>query len=147
MTDHHRPSQQSIEAVQASFIRAFATLTEPMTRYAYLVGLAKSLPTFPETDRCDAHLVTGCQSRTWLVDRSDADVFRFHAFSDATLVSGMLAILYQTYDGRHHDALLAHPAVAFLHTLGLSAELTPGRQTGLRYVAQRIDEFSRIAAG
>ncbi|MEM7255243.1 MAG: SufE family protein [Pseudomonadota bacterium] len=130
----------TIDATQRAFVRRFETLgPEPMARYAFLVSLARSLPAYPAAMRTRAFEHIGCESKTWWADRSDKQRLRFIADSEAVLVRGFIAVLHHTYNGRLFSDVRQYPVEPFFALLDEQWQLSPGRQSGLRALAERIE--------
>ena len=108
-----------------------------MDRYGFIIDLGRKLPPFPAEWQDDAHRVPGCQSKVWMeaVVR-DGRMF-LAGGSDAAIVSGLVALLLRVYSGRAPAEVLATPP-EFLKEMGLLANLSSNRGSGIASMAQRI---------
>ena len=57
----------TIEEKQNALVEEFAMFDDWMDKYAYLIELGKDLPVIDEKYKTQQHLISGCQSRVWLV--------------------------------------------------------------------------------
>ena len=131
-----------VEIAQREVIEEFAFFDNWMDRYQYLIDLGRRLPEFPESDRTDANKIRGCQSQVWFVAERAGDRIRFHAISDAAIVSGLIAVLLRIYSDRKPADILATPP-DFIEALQLEQHLSPTRSNGL---ASMLKAIRRMAA-
>ena len=116
-----------------------------MDRYGFIIDLGRKLPPFPAEWQDDAHRVPGCQSKVWMeaVFR-DGRMF-LAGGSDAAIVSGLVALLLRVYSGRAPAEVLATPP-EFLKEMGLLANLSSNRGSGIASMAQRIRDAANALA-
>lgn len=57
----------TLQEKQENMIREINSLGDCFDQYSYLIFKASQLPPLPEAQRTNARLVSGCQSRVWLV--------------------------------------------------------------------------------
>lgn len=113
-----------------------------MDRYGFIIDLGRKLPPFPAEWQDDAHRIPGCQSKVWMeaVVR-DGRMF-LAGGSDAAIVSGLVALLLRVYSGRRPEEVLATPP-DFLKEMGLIANLSSNRGSGIASMAQRIRDAAQ----
>ena len=108
-----------------------------MDRYGFIIELGRKLPPFPPEWQDDAHRVPGCQSKVWMeAELRDGRMYLAGA-SDAAIVSGLVALLLRVYSGRPPAEVLA-TSPDFLKDLGLLANLSSNRGSGIASMASRI---------
>lgn len=116
-----------------------------MDRYGFIIDLGRKLPPFPTEWQDDVHRVPGCQSKVWM----EAVVREGRMFlaggSDAAIVSGLVALLLRVYSGRSPAEILATPP-GFLKDMGLLANLSSNRGSGIASMAQRIQDAATALA-
>ena len=132
----------SIEAVITDLEEGFALFDDWEDRYRYLMELGRELQPLAPEEMVEANRVSGCQSRVWLVTRTEGGRLWLRAASDAAFVQGILALLLRVLDGRT-PAEIAATGPEFLQRLGLGEQLSMSRRNGAAAVVQRI----RAAAG
>ncbi|MDW8369748.1 MAG: SufE family protein [Geminicoccaceae bacterium] len=141
------PATATIAEAAEQIAADFALFDEYRDKIEYILDRGRHLPPFPESERVDANLVPGCQSRVWLVARRDPATgrIRFAADSEAFIVKGLIALLLQLYDDRTPEEILANPPKV-LDEVGLTLFLTPGRSNGLASMIARIQAAARALA-
>lgn len=145
MADGQDNQQQSIEDVQQELIEEFQFLDDWMERYRYIIDLGRQLEPFPEEWMNDVYKVKGCQSQVWLKPEAVDGRLKFHAASDAAIVSGLIAILLRIYSNRPASEILATPPT-FIEGIGLDEHLSPSRSNGLHSMVQTMFAHAKAAA-
>lgn len=110
-----------------------------MDRYGFIIDLGRKLPPFPAEWQDDAHRVPGCQSKVWMEAIVRDGRMYLAGGSDAAIVSGLVALLLRVYSGRPPAEILATPP-DFLKDMGLLANLSSNRGSGIASMAQRIQD-------
>lgn len=138
-----------VQPVDASAAEAIAAISDElamfddwMDRYEYIIEMGRSLPSFPAEWQNDAHRVPGCQSQVWLEAHDEEGNLFFAGASDATIVSGLVALLMRVYSGRS-KAEIENTDPGFLHELGLVKALSTNRGNGVEAMAQAIRARAR----
>lgn len=122
-------------------IEDFEFLDDWDDRYRYVIELGKGLEPFPEELRNDSTKVKGCVSQVWLVSREPANApgtLTFIGDSDAHIVRGLIAILFQLYSGKTPREILDADAKKVFEQLGLDSHLSPQRSNGFYSMVGRI---------
>jgi cysteine desulfuration protein SufE len=126
----------------ADLIDDFALLDDWEDRYRYVIELGRGLEPFDEAARTDANKVRGCASQVWLKTSVEPDgenpTLIFTGDSDAHIVRGLIAILFEAYSGHRASEILALDAVEIFRKLGLHEHLTPQRSNGFAAMVERI---------
>ena len=116
----------------------FEFLEDWEERYRYVIEQGKSLPTFDDALRVPSTKVEGCASQVWLFPKIDAGKFSFEGDSDATIVSGLIAVLQALYNGLTLKEVAGVDALSELARLGLNDHLSAQRSNGVRAMVERI---------
>jgi cysteine desulfuration protein SufE len=138
----------TLDAIRADF----ALLDDWEDRYRYVIELGRALPPLPEELRTEANKVRGCASQVWLASAARAPrpgaapVLTFQGDSDAHIVRGLIAILFELYQGKTADEILRLDARALFAELGLKDHLTPQRSNGFFSMVERIRSDARALA-
>lgn len=133
-----------ITVAQEELIADFELFEDWMDRYQYLIDLGRRLPDFPEELRTEENRIRGCQSQVWFVaDKIDGRLV-FRAISDASIVSGLIALLLRLYSGRYPQDILDTPP-DFVTALQLESHLSPTRSNGLSSMLRAIRIFAAEA--
>lgn len=116
-------------------------------RYRQLILLAKALPTLPEALKNDTLSLSGCENQVWLGYQCQEDgSLHFYGDSDGRIVRGLLAILLTAVEGKTAEILLQEDPLALFATLGLRAQLSASRASGLAALATRIQTIAEHVA-
>lgn len=131
----------SIDQAQDDIIEEFSFFDDWMERYQYIIDLGRKLPAFPDEWKTEDNKLQGCQSQVWIVAEGDADKLTFHAISDSSIVSGLIALLLRVYSERSASEILATEP-RFVQEIGLSSHLSPTRSNGLHAMLAKISEIA-----
>ena len=127
----------SLPAKIETIVAEFAALPGWEDRYKRIIALAKDLPAMPDALKTDERKVRGCSSTVWLHAERHGDRVVYLADSDAVLVRGLVALLVKVYSGeRAEDILATQPT--FIERIGLNANLSPNRASGLSSMVTQI---------
>lgn len=133
----------TINQTQDEITAEFQDLTDWMDRYAYIIDLGNSLPTFPESEKIPANIIEGCQSRVWISAKlNDDKTIHFDADSDALIVKGIIALLLKVLNDRTPDEIL-NSDLYFIEKIGLKEHLSPTRSNGLLAMVKQIHNYAR----
>jgi cysteine desulfuration protein SufE len=111
-------------------------------RARVLMQWGERLEPLDESERSEANLVSGCESRVWLVGAPHAGRWHFRAASDARLIRGLLAVLLARVNGLDAGELAGVDMADWFNRLGLSRQLSPSRSNGMNAVLQRMRELT-----
>ncbi|AXI46420.1 cysteine desulfuration protein SufE [Sulfitobacter sp. SK012] len=109
-------------------------------RYRHVIDMGKAMDALPEALRVPATKVDGCASQVWLHAEMSDGQLNFDGASDAMIVSGLIAVLRQLYNGLTPEAVMAVDARAEMGRLGLNEHLSAQRSNGLRAMIERVRE-------
>ena len=127
------------DPLQQEIAEEFSFFGDWSERYQYLIDLGRKLPAFPDEWRVEANRLHGCQSMVWVVAEGNADRLVFHAISDSSIVSGLVALTLRVYSGRSAADILATEPV-FIEAIGLGKHLSATRANGLAALIARIKD-------
>ena len=133
---------KSINDIQREIIDEFAAYDEWLDKYEYLIDLGRDMPLIDESDKTDANIIEGCQSRVWLTCTKDENgCLHFAADSDAIITKGLISLLIRVFDGRSSEEILGTD-LYFIDFIGLKENLSPTRAGGLAAMIKRIREYA-----
>ncbi|MGC9385879.1 MAG: SufE family protein [Hydrogenovibrio sp.] len=134
---HYQAADKPIADVQADLVKRFTHFDNWKDRYRYLIDMGKTLPKMADENKTEANRIHGCQSQVWIhIDEKEGRLY-MEAVSDATIVSGLIALLLKIYNGRTPEEIQAAP-LDFLAEIGLLQHLSANRSTGLYHMIKRI---------
>lgn len=111
-------------------------------RARLLMQWGDRLPALADHEKLDEHLVTGCESKVWLVGDVVQGQWQFRAASDARLIRGLVALLLARVNGLSALALQAVDLADWFAQLGLSRQLSPSRSNGLNAVLHKMRQIA-----
>lgn len=132
------------DPIQQEIAEEFAFFGDWSERYQYLIDLGRKLEPFPEEWRVEANRLHGCQSLVWVVAKGDANKLVFHAISDSSIVSGLVALTLRVYSGRSAAEILAIEPY-FIEAIGLGKHLSLTRANGLAALIAKIKDTAARA--
>ncbi|QPI42198.1 MULTISPECIES: cysteine desulfurase sulfur acceptor subunit CsdE [Pectobacterium] len=143
--EHRHPFGHAITA--AELLARFDTCRAWEDRYRQLILLAKALPALPDALKTEDISLSGCENRVWLgYQRQEDGRLHFYGDSDGRIVRGLLAVLLTAVEGKTPETLLQHDPLALFDMLGLRAQLSASRSSGLAALAARIRDIAEQEA-
>ena len=122
---------------QAELVDEFEIFDDWMSRYEYVIDLGRQLPEFSEQWKTEANKIQGCQSQVWLNMELKEGKLYIDGISDASIVSGLVAIVLRVYSGREPQEIL-NTKPDFIADLGFNDHLSPTRSNGLHSMLRTI---------
>ncbi|WP_448248049.1 SufS family cysteine desulfurase [Thalassotalea agariperforans] len=131
----------AVEAIVAEFNQAKSW--DAKHRAIMLYG--KALKRLPKNLRSDSCLISGCESKAWLVAEQQSDGrYQFHCDSDARVIRGLMFITTSAYQNLTSAEILAFDIHVFFEKLGLTQHLSPSRSNGLNAIVDRIRQLVNV---
>lgn len=110
-------------------VQKFKRREDPKQKYQQLLWYAQKLPAMSEGDKLPENKVSGCVSQVYITaNLKDGKVF-YQGDSDAQLVKGLVAFLFEGLNGLTIDEIL-NVTPDFIEETGLQVSLTPSRANG-----------------
>ncbi len=122
-------------------IKEFNQFDDWMDKYNYLIEMGRSVPLIDETQKTDANLIVGCQSRVWLSSEYKDGLIFFTADSDAVITKGIAYLLIRVFSGHTPDEIV-NAETTFLDKIGLKEHLSPTRSNGLLSMVKQIKLYA-----
>lgn len=108
----------------------------------YLMDLGERMPAFPESERTDANLVRGCQSKVWLYIRPEQDKVRLAGDSNTAITKGLVSLLIRVYDNHTPDEIL-QTRITFPERIAMDRFIGTQRSNGFAAMIQHIQNTAR----
>lgn len=127
----------------------FAFLEDWEERFRYIVEMGRELEPMDAADKTEEHRVLGCQSRVWITHElrdGDPPLLHFVGDSDAQLVRGLIAIVFDVYNDQPPSFIRNYDVRDLFAELGLAHHLTPSRANGLNSMVEYIRVRAQEAA-
>lgn len=122
--------EKTLEQAENEVVDTFSMYDDWLDKYDYLIDLGKNLEDYPDSDKTEANLIKGCQSRVWLDYKIEDGKIYFNADSDAIITKGIISLLIGIYSGRTPEEI-ASSDFSFIEKIGLMENLSPTRANGL----------------
>ncbi|MCW6592755.1 cysteine desulfuration protein SufE [Yersinia ruckeri] len=120
-------------------IRNFSRCHNWEEKYLYVIELGAMLPPLNAEQRQQENLISGCQSQVWIsMTLDDQGIVRFAGDSDATIVKGLVALVFILYQDLTPQQIIDLDVRPFFADLALSQHLTPSRSQGLEAMIRAI---------
>lgn len=129
--------EQSLEEKENEVIEEFSIFDDWMDKYQYLIELGQELDPLEESEKNEQSLISGCQSKVWIVSEVKDGRLYFRADSDAIIVKGIVAMLMKVVSGSKIDEL-KECDFSFVSKIGLREHLSPTRSNGVLAMIERI---------
>ena len=130
-----------INHIQDEIIEEFSSFDDWMDRYSLLIEYGNGLEAFPETDKVDANLIDGCQSKVWFTAEMRDGKVIYHGDSDAILVRGIVALLIRVLSD-HTPKEIVDTDLYFIDEINLREHLSPTRSNGLNAMLKQMRLFA-----
>lgn len=130
----------------ASLKESFGRFHQWEDRYRQLIQLSRQLPWLPEELKTAEIELSGCENRVWLGSQLCEDgTLHFYGDSEGRIVRGLLAVLLTAVEGQTPQQLLASDPLTLFDELGLRAQLSASRSSGLQALATAVEHAARQA--
>lgn len=133
----------NLPAQAQTALDAFAHPQSWEQRARLLMQWGDRLPPLSDAEKSDEHLVSGCESKVWLIGDVIDGHWQFRAASDARLIRGLVALLLVRVNGLGAEDLKQLDLPDWFQQLGLSRQLSPSRSNGLNAVLQSMRELAQ----
>ena len=117
----------------------FAACTSPADKYAKLIELGRQQPLLEERFKTQENRVSGCQSIVYMYTQREGERLYFQTNADALISAGLAMLLVKVYSGETAETILTCPP-DYIKELGLDANLSPGRASGLYSIHLRMKQ-------
>ena len=122
---------------QNQFVELFAGMPSWQERFQYLIDIGAQLPELPASRRTPAVRVFRCLSQTFFSPSVVDGVIRIEGWSNATIPSGLIALIREIFDGVPLSELRQDHI--YFHTDSLlAANLTGQRREALADMLERV---------
>jgi len=134
---------KTIEQVQKEIVEDFSFFEEWMDKYEYIINLGKELTPIDNSLKTEEFLISGCQSRVWLIPEFKDNNLYFSADSDAIITKGIISMLVKVFSNRTPDEI-RNSELFFINKIGLSENLSPTRANGLSSMIKKIYHYADV---
>jgi len=132
---------KSIQEEQEAIIKEFEIFDDWLDRYEYLIELSKDLEPIDPKYKTSEYLITGCQSRVWLMAEMQDDKVIYRAETDAIITKGIVSLLIRVLSAQKPEDIV-QADLYFIDRIGLRQNLSPTRSNGLLAMVKQMKLYA-----
>ncbi len=134
--------ENSINHIQDEIIDEFSTLGDDHESIIYYI-METGQKLEPLDDKCkiDENIITGCQSKVWLVADIDGGKLVFKADSNTDITKGLISLLIRVLSGQRIDEVL-NSDLYFINQIGMNKVIGSQRSNGLTSMIKQIKLYA-----
>lgn len=125
------------EETQRQIIKEFKGLDDWLDKYAYLIKLAKTLPTIDPKNINDDTLIRGCQVNTWFHSNLRGGKVFYEIDSISMIIKGTAVLLLRVLDGLTPKEI-KDVDLYFIDKTGLRENFSPMKANSLWKLVNRM---------
>ena len=130
-----------IQEEQNAIIKEFEIFDDWLDRYEYLIELSKDLEPLDPKYKTNEYLITGCQSRVWLIAEMQDDKVVYRAETDAIITKGIISLLIRVLSDQKPEDIV-NTDLYFIDRIGLRQNLSPTRSNGLLSMVKQMKLYA-----
>ena len=138
---HNTTSMKSIQEEQDAIVKEFEIFDDWLDRYEYLIELSKELEPLDPKYKTNEYLITGCQSRVWLIAEMQDDKLVYRAETDAIITKGIISLLIRVLSDQKPEDIV-NTDLYFIDRIGLRQNLSPTRSNGLLSMVKQMKLYA-----
>src|ERR1041384_215766 len=132
----------TINEVQDEIIGEFSLLDGDMEMtILYIIELGQKLLPINDSDRVEENEVKGCQSKVWLVARSEDDRIYFNADSNTAITKGLVSLLIRIFSGQTATDIL-NADLYFMRRIGMERFIGTQRSNGFAAMIKQMKIYA-----
>lgn len=128
--------------IELKIITEFQVLESWEDKYQYLIELGQKLKKPSPILKNPLNLVQGCSSKTWIKVEKTGNKLKIDAFSESSIVNGLLFILIKILSKKTCDEIKTYKP-QFISKIGFDKHLSLNRLTGFDQIINTIHQFCR----
>jgi len=132
---------KTIHEEQEIIIKEFEIFDDWLDRYEYLIELSKDLEPLDPKYKTNEYLITGCQSRVWLMAEMQDGRVAYFAETDAIITKGIISLLIRVLSGQKPEDVVSAD-LFFIDKIGLRQNLSPTRSNGLLSMVKQMKLYA-----
>ena len=132
---------KTIQEEQDAIIKEFELFDDWLDRYEYLIELSKDLEPLDPKYKTNEYLITGCQSRVWLMAEMQEGRVMYRAETDAIITKGIVSLLIRVLSAQKPEEIVSAD-LYFIDRIGLRQNLSPTRSNGLLSMVKQMKLYA-----
>ncbi|WP_114748876.1 SufE family protein [Pleomorphovibrio marinus] len=131
-----------IKSVQEEIIEEFSILGDDKeSTIFYIMELGDKLPPFPEEEKKEDNIIKGCQSKVWLITKTEGDKVVYLADSNTDITKGLISLLIRVLSYRKADEILDSD-LYFIDKIGMGSIIGSQRSNGLAAMIKQMKLYA-----
>lgn len=122
-------------------IEIFVPLKSWEDKFRQLMLLGKKLPQLKPELQTDQYLVSGCESKVWLLHHWNDGKLCLIASSDAKIVKGLISVVLAAFNSKTQAQIQEFDLDSYFEQLNLLNQLSPSRANGLKAIIDKIYNY------
>lgn len=132
----------TIRDTQNEIINEFSLLDGDLEMSVlYLMELGQKLPEMKKTDKVEANIVKGCQSKVWLIAEARHERIFFTSDSNTAITKGLVSLLIRTFNGHLPDEILSSDLI-FVQKIGMERFIGTQRSNGFAAMTKQMKWYA-----
>lgn len=132
----------TINQIQDEIINDFSLLDGDMEMTVfYIMELGQKLPDMPESEKTEANIVKGCQSKVWLTASLDQGKISFRADSNTAITKGLVSLLTRIFNGQTPEEIL-NADLYFMNRIGMDRFIGTQRSNGFAAMIKQMKLYA-----
>ena len=132
---------KTIQEEQDAIIKEFEIFDDWLDRYEYIIELSNDLEPLDPKYKTTEYVISGCQSRVWLMAEMQDDRVVYRAETDAIITKGIISLLIRVLSGQKPEDII-HADLFFINQIGLRQNLSPIRSNGLLAMVKQMKMYA-----
>ncbi len=131
-----------IQSVQEEIIEEFSILGDDKeSTIFYIMELGDKLPPFPEEEKKEDNIIKGCQSKVWLITKTEGDKVVYLADSNTDITKGLISLLIRVLSHRKADEIV-NADLYFISKIGMGSIIGSQRSNGLAAMIKQMKLYA-----
>ena len=130
-----------IQELQDAIVKEFMLFDDWLDRYEYLIELSKDLEPLDQKYKTNEYLITGCQSRVWLMAEMQNGKVIYTAETDAIITKGIISLLIRVLSDQKPEDIV-NTDLYFIDRIGLRQNLSSTRSNGLLSMVKQMKLYA-----
>ncbi|RVU41098.1 SufE family protein [Rheinheimera riviphila] len=140
-------TEQGLQQIKQQQLPTLTQTTDWQNKYRMLMQLGKGVPAFAAELQREEFLITGCDSKAWLLHEYHQPSGRHYwAFdSEARIIKGLVLLALCQLNGLTNVELSQINFSQLFALSGVQQNLSPSRQNGLHAVLKKLSQQAGLA--
>jgi cysteine desulfuration protein SufE len=131
-----------IRSVQEEIIEEFSILGDDKeSTIFYIMELGDKLPPFPDGEKKEENIIKGCQSKVWLITKTEGDKVVYLADSNTEITKGLISLLIRVLSQKKAEEIV-NADLYFIDKIGMGSIIGSQRSNGLAAMIKQMKLYA-----